>query len=120
MASSTFYTDSKMKSVHLSMFASLCVVLCAPLSAAKSIEVETKPIWNQVDAENKCASVCEKISLREQWAWTGEWRDISLHEHSLCECIELTSGTSAHNFKEQPLENTITKSRNLNRRQKIN
>lgn len=50
----------------------------APISEAR----EAGPIWNNGDAQGKCARVCAPPS-----SWTGQWWTTRPNEMSVCECL---------------------------------
>ncbi len=62
------------------------MLLCAALSLTASaqtrtIAVEAGPIWNQADAQRKCAEVAEANG----GVWTGQWRTTVPGKMSVCD-----------------------------------
>lgn len=48
----------------------------------RNINIKAGPIWNNVDAQNKCPAVCRRVGGR----WIGRWHTIRYGRQSVCEC----------------------------------
>jgi hypothetical protein len=44
--------------------------------------IKTGPIWNNIDAQNKCPAVCRRAGGK----WTGQWHTVRYGRQSVCEC----------------------------------
>jgi phospholipase C len=65
---------------HLIGFAA-ALALCACATAPKVRQVEAGPIWDQADANVKCAALAQKTG----GTWTGQWVTTARGEMSVCE-----------------------------------
>jgi len=45
-------------------------------------DISAGPIWNNMDAQNKCPSVC----ARERGTWNGNWHTVVPGRNSVCSC----------------------------------
>lgn len=50
---------------------------------AAVVEIDAGPIWNNIDAGNKCPGLC---SARGAIKWTGDWRTTMMGRMSVCSC----------------------------------
>jgi hypothetical protein len=60
-----------------------CAVAMSLAARAAVVEIEAGPLWNNMDAQNKCPNVC---SQRGAEKWTGEWRTTQMGRMSVCSC----------------------------------
>ena len=61
---------------------SVCDIRLSPSKEIRIVEpIEAGPIWNQSDAEKKCAEVAKKNS----GTWNGQWRTTVPGNMSVCE-----------------------------------
>ncbi len=58
----------------------LAVLAAAPASA---VDVQAGPIFNNMDAQNKCPNVCRQNG---NGRWTGQWHTIQGTATSVCDC----------------------------------
>jgi hypothetical protein len=43
-------------------------------------------IWNHVDANTKCQSICQKTDIDKPYKFTGKWKNDPKLKGSICEC----------------------------------
>lgn len=55
----------------------------------RSALVEAGPLWNQMDAQNKCPGVCAQSGGR---SWDGNWKTTDPGRMSVCSCVGASSG----------------------------
>jgi len=67
---------------HPMRFCIVLSVLCLGMSAARAVEIEAGPIWNDMDAQSKCPRVCGANGGQ----WKGQWRTTEPGRMSLCDC----------------------------------
>ncbi len=61
--------------------AAAAAALAAPLAPA--VEMPAGPIWNNMDAQNKCPDVCRQNGNAR---WNGNWRTLPGTATSVCDC----------------------------------
>lgn len=65
----------------LLLLACASVLLAAP--PARAVETPAGPIWNNMDAQNKCPDVCRRNGNA---TWNGNWRTLPGTATSVCDC----------------------------------
>lgn len=65
----------------LLLLACASVLLAAP--PARAVETPAGPIWNNMDAQNKCPDVCRRNGNA---SWNGNWRTLPGTATSVCDC----------------------------------
>lgn len=74
-----------MRFVLPSLVALVLAVVLAPFAAppVRAAEVSAGPIWNNMDAQNKCPNVCRQNGNAR---WNGNWRTLPGTATSVCDC----------------------------------
>jgi hypothetical protein len=46
-------------------------------------------IWNHVDANTKCQSICQKADINKPYEYTGKWKNDPKLKDSFCQCSKI-------------------------------
>ncbi len=60
-----------------------CTVTLLAGTPAHAVEMPAGPIWNNMDAQNKCPNVCRQNGNAQ---WNGNWRTLPGTATSVCDC----------------------------------
>ena len=69
--------------VWLPMFAFACALASLAMPASGATEIQAGPIFNNMDAQNKCPRVCQQNNNSR---WNGQWRTQPGTMTSSCDC----------------------------------
>ena len=82
---------SRSRDVQIGLATGLSVLMFSASPAAsepRARGVQAGPIWNQIDAEQKCPDVARRAG----GTWTGEWLTTKPGEMSLCDVVDWQNG----------------------------
>ena len=72
-----------MRATSVWSFVFVCVVALFGMPAARAVEIQAGPIWNNMDAQGKCPRVCQQNNSSR---WNGQWHTIPGTATSVCDC----------------------------------
>ena len=78
-----------LRSVPALLLPLACALLLLAAPPARAVETPAGPIWNNMDAQNKCPDVCRQNGNAR---WNGNWRTLPGTGSSVCDCDVAAGG----------------------------